>query len=479
MQIKIILSLIILSIVSINLVNSQLIINPNNLSINTLVGQKNTYYLNLTNNFNFQIQRLYFTDLTDFNFGEIGILNPNESKMINISVKTSTSYSKTINSKVGFFYVVDIPTEITTYNVNITENGFSPINLTIRQGDTVIWHNYDDISHTATGSNFNLNIQPNSAGSHLFNTLGTFSYQDLNMFFGGDINVINRTTPNYVHNQAYDKDLLVSIDSTSNPTNITASVNYNNFTVSIAGTDTVKGTLLITNNGNQVAEKVSISDSLGWLKFDETEFNIPVGQSQPYPVTFKIQPHIISTNDTDKTYNMTIRTKALNSMESNVLISVYIPYSNIFDINDSSNIGYINYLMNVFCPIYPTSFLCNQSIGNCTTPQIVYRDPNITVSDTVSEWNAMKKKLQQLLDSGQRSDNSLTTLADTFGMTVPELKILLNQSMEKQINNEKRTNDWLVYFLLTLFFVVVVAIIIIVVRKIQNKSKVERILKDG
>jgi plastocyanin len=67
-----------------------------------------------------------------------------------------------------------------TYNVAITDYMFSPSQLIIRVGDTVIWTNDGSMGHTLTSDSGNeLNspiIASGSTYSHTFNIAGTYNY---------------------------------------------------------------------------------------------------------------------------------------------------------------------------------------------------------------------------------------------------------------------------------------------------------------
>ena len=65
-----------------------------------------------------------------------------------------------------------------TIQVTITNAGFSPANITIAAGSTVIWTNSGGISHTVTDSGkFDSgNLPPGATYSHTFTTPGTYHY---------------------------------------------------------------------------------------------------------------------------------------------------------------------------------------------------------------------------------------------------------------------------------------------------------------
>ena len=67
-----------------------------------------------------------------------------------------------------------------TYNVGIKNFAFSPSEIRVKKGDTVIWTNGDSTSHTVTsdsGSELNSDfLSQGETYSHTFNEAGTFSY---------------------------------------------------------------------------------------------------------------------------------------------------------------------------------------------------------------------------------------------------------------------------------------------------------------
>lgn len=66
-----------------------------------------------------------------------------------------------------------------TVSAAISGFAFQPGTITINRGDTVVWTNNDDVSHTVTASNGSFDSGMMGAGarfSRTFSTAGTFSY---------------------------------------------------------------------------------------------------------------------------------------------------------------------------------------------------------------------------------------------------------------------------------------------------------------
>lgn len=63
--------------------------------------------------------------------------------------------------------------------VSIANMAFSPVTITIKQGDTVTWTNNDSTAHTVTSNNGSFDSGSLSKGktfAHTFDTAGTFEY---------------------------------------------------------------------------------------------------------------------------------------------------------------------------------------------------------------------------------------------------------------------------------------------------------------
>lgn len=411
-------------------VSAELLISPNPIDIDVKMNTQTNFTLNLTNTFPFRISNLEFGNLSGFTFPDV-VLDPNETQIITFGVTQSEVKTVSINSEVKFKYIVDIPNDPQTYYVNITVNGFDPNFLTIHEGDTVVWTNHDEISHTVTGGDFDFELATNLTASKTFTTVSTVDYQDLILFWGGRIEVLSKTAEQKVNNPSYNKILAVNMNVIANPTNLSINVLDKSFNMEATGTG--EGMLSIENTGNEVAQKISVSSDSDWIIFDKTNFNVDKGQKSY--VSFTIQPLIFSSNETNKTYNFNIKIKGLNTEEFVQNISVFIKYSNAFEQFDS-NEGFLNWFNNVFCPKNQQLFICNTTVSN-KQPQIIVNDPQIPINLTASQVYALLKRIQRIEDSNQRTDNKISTLTTSLEDQLPQFNRLLNDSVSQQ----KATED--------------------------------------
>ena len=417
-------------------ISATLLIQPNPIEIGTKIDKTTSFNFTLENTFDFQIKSFQFSNLDEFTFPDI-VLNPNQSKNIEFTVLKHEVTSETIESEISFRYLVEIPEDPQTHHINISLYGFEPNYLQVHQEDTVIWHNFDDISHTVTGGSFDYTLTPNATATHTFNTIGQENYQDLILFWTGTIQVLSRESEQEVNNPNYNKILTVNLDVFSDPTNLSLSVIDTNFTVDATGS--TEGLISVENKGGEEAQRVKLTASSDWIKFNEDDFNLGIGEKNF--VTFTIQPLVFASNETNKTYNIELRAKALNTEEATGNISVFIPFTDKFEQFDSSE-GFLKWFVEVYCVQNPDVFICNTS-RNAGDSNVIIRDPEIPINLTASQVYAMLKRIQRIEDSNQRTNNKITLLTGILESEFPEFMFLLNRSVltSEKTEDERATKE--------------------------------------
>jgi hypothetical protein len=409
----------------ISLASADLII-PSNLNINVMSGQEKTFSINATNTFNFTIVNIKFSNLTGFNFPNLS-LSGRESKMINFSVLRTDPGSKTLSSTISFNYYVDIPKQIQTHYINLTDSGFSNNYLTIRRGDTVTWINKDTISREISSALFNYNIQPNQSNSYTFNQLGEVSYQDLVLFYGATIKVINETEDNLVQNPSYNKQLSINLQVSLNPTNISYSNNIQN--ISMKYTDSKEGLIQITNTGNETSQAVKLT-ATSWIRFDTNNFDISPGNTKY--VVYHIEPAVFKTEDTNKTYTPQIKIKGINTPEFTNSLSIFIEYADIDA--DLSNPARLGDILTRFCQQNPQACTPSNSTGNGT---VIITDPTLNFNLTYREFLEDRRTNRKIADTLERGFNDQKQTNDEL-RSGNEIAIkMANESLQLAKDNER------------------------------------------
>lgn len=434
-----------LSLFALQLTSAELLINPSTLDVTVESGEQKVINLELKNTFNFGLFDFEFTNLDDFSIPDF-TLQPNETKTIPITVNGDTVRVETITSEISFKYLVDLPEEPQVYKINITNNGgFNPEFITIREGDTIEWFNEDTITRTVTGSLFDEDISPNETFSYIFQDAGQYTYQDLTLFVGGVITVINETQGEEVNNPTFNKNLIINLEVTLDPTTIEFTLNTLEFT--IEATDEKESLMTIKNTGSILAQSIKLSSEPNWVVFDENNFDLNPGEENF--VTFKVAPLVFNANETNKDYNITINAKGSNTPNIQSSIKLFIPFSQSLE-DATTNEGFLSYFLR-YCEQNPNLIICNNTISS--------GNGNSGLEDITIDANISKRELLQTLrdvrtikDTLERSENDRKVGDSLLNDQLPKLndKVdgLLNKTNEIEEVDTARTRAfwWIVFF---------------------------------
>lgn len=465
--------LLIFSIFLFSFINANIIVSPQNSEVTVQVGTAQNFTFNIFNNFTFDIYDLKFPELQakGFIFPNISILK-NTSSTYTYTVKTNNSFYGVINSKIQFNFLVDLPEEIQTYSIQITENGFNPTYKTIRNGDTVRWTNLDNITHEIYSTQFGtLLISPNSSQSYTFNSLGSFNYKDLTYYifhqFNGIIEVVNRTQPQKAHNPNYNGIWIVNLNSISEPTNITISNSQSSY--EIEHSKSKKGLITITNVGTKTAERIKLTSDSEWISFNKNNFDLNSGD--PSGVEYTILPFLFNTNQSNKTYTINIQIKAFNTEQKNVSISLFIPYKEITgDITNDVEWGV--YLDSYYCPKYPCSSFCHPELPECSINSGSNNNNGSTIIANITSvdlYNTMKS-LSGINDKLSRLENLQKAFEEKYGIKIEDAVNLGNSSFELGLENRKIEKSRNTTLIILAFCLVLAGCLVYIFIRVNKKS---------
>lgn len=424
--------LTILTIFSISLISSQLVISPQEVAVSQAVNEAKTFQLNLTNRFNFSIQDIRFSNLDGFNFGNI-ILQPNQTKQIDVTVSRSDPINTRIISTVSFNYLLPVPDSPQTFEVNISDsNGFSPQEITIHQGDSIIWKNKGSITHAVTSQTFDNQLPVGGTFQKTFDNIATIDYFDSIVFFTGRINVLNRSIQQPINNPSFNTNWFVNLSVIRNPTNLNLQIIEQNFSVKFG--DFQEGSLKVTNTGNQDAFNIMLSSTNNWVEFDENNFSLSPTVSNF--VTFKVAPFIQTSQQTNQTYNIIITSKGSNTDGISGNISVFVPFESLENLNDTNVNDFFKSKL-VFCREFPTSGFC------ITEPIIeqrnitVIREPPVPYNFTHEEIATIFTKLQSVADNNLRTSNENKITSDYVKQNIGDIKDQINETEARSLKTEE------------------------------------------
>lgn len=468
-----ILTCMIFILVLISTISAELIITPNTKDINMRFGQTSNFSLSLKNTFTYKITDIDFSNFTGIGTFNKTDLNPNETKVLTFTLNPISAGYKQITSLVTFNYLVELPSGTRTSEVNITENGYSPNYKVIRKGDTIKWSNRDDITHSVTGTYFDQDIPVNGTFQYTFNSIGEFNYQDLIMFYGGTIKVINSTEPERVHDPSLDKLFNLNLDITLDNTTLQVNNNNDNYTIDALGSQ--QGFLDIKNIGNEVAQRIIISDSLNWLSYDSNSFDLSKNTNNL--VKYTISPMILSTNETNKTYNIQIKIKGSNTEEYIKNLNIFIPYNNNFADPNTAE-GFLANYQN-FCRANPNYLLCNNTIQQTNSSQIIIRDPTLNFNMSTRDFLAVTKRIQVIQDTVERDSNDRREKDVIRDARLDAIERNVNMSLQMQIDNRNDIDSKTRAFWIIVFACVMCGIILYISFKIRKYNSNKNLTEEG
>ena len=437
------------------LTSAELIVSPTSVNLDGNINQNIVFNLNLTNTFNFTIQDFQFSNMQGLSFTPF-TLTPNQTKNIQLILNKNSPTTQNISSTIIFNYLVEVPSSPQTHQVNISDTeGFQPQEITIYQGDTIIWKNNGQISHTVTSNEFDSPISPQGTFQRTFNDIKTMDYIDSIVFFTGKINVLNRSNQQPVHNPSYDKTINFNLDILQNPTTLNLELLENSFTLEFA--DTSEGILKVTNTGSNEATQIILKSESNWISFDENNFSLQPNTNNF--VTFQISPFITSTSETNKTYNIEISSKASNSQKVLGNISIFIPYKSLAELNDSNVNDFFKAKL-VFCREFPTSPFCITEPSIVEKNVTIIKEPPIPYNFTQVEIATIFTRLQKIEDGSQRTNNELKRALDVISQQYPEIRDILNKTEIRSIETERRRASFSRNWTIIIGFIFIIACVI-------------------
>lgn len=462
--------LIILGMFLISLVNANLIITENPKDITTNLNENKSYSISVFNNNSFNIYNLEFENLEDygFTFPSNITINSNQTKTIQLYVKTTSSYHGSLTSNVKFYYLVDLPEEITNYNIYVGNSGFDLTYVDVRQQDTITFTNDDTISHNIYIENYGtVTVSPNSTQTMTLNTIGDFDFYDTNYkdfsFFNGKIQVISRTESQKVNNPNYDITWNINLESNLNPT--TLSINNSQTEFNVTNKKSKNGQFTIKNTGSQTAELVKVTSNKDWLYFDKEEFNLDAEDT--YWLGYKIMPYFFNSNETNKTYEISIIFTGSNIGQYNETISVFIPYQEITE-DFNNDYEYLVYMDTVFCVKRPCSAFCSPELPECVNAinGTGNRTGICSLNLTEESWYETMRKLSEMQENNNRLINIINELNEKYGD--------LNKSSSELSNDvkssNKNTSSTQTILLIILFSSVIIAVVVYWIKNLNKKT---------
>src|SRR3990167_1120779 len=426
-------------LLSIQFASAELLINPSGFQGTVFVNQQTTAEINLTNTFNYTIYNINFSSLPDANIPILAQLNPNETKTINITILTTTPYSeKTSNSVVRFSYLTAINVESKGYFINITNAGFIPQSINIKRGDYINFSNNGNLDAVIVDQ-YNHRYFDNIVAVNQtitisnFNQVDNFTYFDLN-----DLTKIGRIAvlsaqEDLVTNPADNKIFTLTITSQMLQSELglevfpapNTTVEYNSFQ---------ELNLRVFNKGqNQVSNvRLSVNQLPEWFSFDDNNFSLSADQNRL--IKLRITPIINRSEDTNKTYSITVTASSDNTASVSTGIDLFVPFSEeIFRTFFGADFWEAK---EKFCVKFPNALECNPppKIEERIVLQYVNSTIEFDKEDAIKNFREINTKMEGTETNVEKNTKSINDITEMMGRFEQILKDINSTAAEAKIN---------------------------------------------
>jgi len=182
-------------------------------------------------------------------------------------------------------------------------------------------------------------------------------------------------------------------------------INYN---------EMVLGAFQINNTGNTTVNNIHFSNE--WMEFSKQ--GISLEPSQYDIITYSLKPiNITSTAQTNKTYELGIKTTANNVGSFNTTLNLFIKYHNFGEQQPQNGTNFIITTLDYnataqFCAENPDFEACKELIRNVT--QIRYVEKDYEINLTESEMGLLKEDIQTRGTTIERVENLIKQYFDSI-----------------------------------------------------------------
>src|SRR3990167_121365 len=432
---------------------------------NAIIGSEIILPINITNNQNVELVNVSLEGLQFTTMNQVSLILPNQSINTYLKVKPTSLVSSTFYGKVYGFFLLDILRDSKSFEINLTDLSYTPGEIWIKEGDSIVFYNRGTVAHSVISSNFNSVIPVNNTYTYTFNTIKDMEYFDLNTAMGGIIHVINKSSLERVRNPSYDTDISITLTSKLADTNLSARTYDPSLTIEAYKTG--ESVVEIVNIGNKTAEDIFFE--MQWTSFQENHFSLVPNERKL--IKFIISPQLQSTPETNRSYNLslTITSKNANQIRLNVLVS--IPHKEILQ-NETSNyyLGLLNQILE-FCKQFPVA--CAEGPNGT---QVIYKEKNYSIDLTYSDFIKLQQDVRSVAASQERTENKLQEGTDILLVQLQALTKKysnLNTSLsvfyeEKQSEKKWNIFKWVILVVVLFVLLITTSIGFLLYRK--NKS---------
>lgn len=441
-------------------------VNPDNITVNKTAGADLIVNFDLTNEEPFSFFNINFEDNPYIQMEEITELVSGDVISVEATIIADNNVNEAIRIK--GFYEADIGDSNETYEIDVDfDDGISICDLTVIQGDTVIWHNLvsDEIVMRNADTQQDITTIPEGE-SHtiVFDNPLVLHYFFLRLGFvfteTCTINVLD--DEGLVNDPNLDAILNLEVVLDFPPTTLASSVAINTFTMHFF--EEREGIILLENTGSETAKNIHLEGD--WFSFSPNNFDL--NPTDTRIVSFFINPEIGSTNETNQNYikNVSITGNFATLIEE---FSIFINFANI---GDGTGNETVEDLIDLICRIRPE--LCGG------TTEIIYvgnGTQEFNISFTKEKVDGLFSLFFDLKDLLERNENNVaasTSLINTYTNSTDSRLGGIEARLKDQEENERKRTLYLSFSMVGLVFGIM-AFFLIGLIFMHRKSNTRRI----
>mgnify|MGYP001563037847 CR=1 FL=1 len=450
-----------------------LVLQTPSVSVNKTYGVDLNISLNITNTEPFAFFNVTFADNLYIRMSRIPVINSGETVTANATIFYNENIQST--ARLTGRYFSSIGQQFLTYDINVSANGqLSPCDMSITEGDIVRWRNmlqFDPIvQYSISGQQLSSPLQPGQQYSKTFQTPEVLTYYWARFSF--PVTPICTISANpasgYIYNPELDAILRLTLTIDFRPTTIQLIPAESSFVMNFA--DTRESSLVVRNTGGDIANSIHLAGE--WLTFSANDFSLASGASRA--VIFTIRPAISTTEETNKSYTKNI-TASGNFQTASLPLNIFINYSNLGIYRNSTD---AEYLIRVFCPLFPHSSLCEQD------PRVVYvylqnsSSQAVNVSVTQQKMDSLWEYLFRLGDDIQTYQNfnkgKQEDIVNSNALNANATAMLQNQYAQNEIDRQQNMQS-IIYLIIFVFVIFSALAVFVLIYVYKNKKALENV----
>lgn len=197
-------------------------------------------------------------------------------------------------------------------------------------------------------------------------------------------------------------------------------------------------------------------------------------------IPFTIRPQVLSSDDTNKEYNISIIVYSNNTLPLNKSLSVFVPFKANFTINDSTSQffnktfsdDFMISFINLFCAKFPDSIYCKPQV----IEKVIYQSPPVPYTYTQEDIAKNERRTNEVFANIERYDKDIHTQMSSVVESTTNTKNNIDKITadidlikSKQISDEEDYKSFYTV-IITLFILIAISGIIYLIYRLINKK---------